>query len=79
MQDTSVGVLAGARAATDPDAVGGDYYGPAGPLQLTGHLVRVGSNQQARDREAQDRLWVASEQLAGVVYPLRARCADTTA
>ena len=71
MQDRAIGVLAAARAATDPDATGGDYYGPSGPFQLTGWPVRVGSNQQSRDRAAQDRLWAASEQLTGITYPLR--------
>ena len=70
MQDKSIGVLAGARAATDPGASGGDYYGPAGPFQLTGHPVRVSSNEQSCDRAAQDRLWTASEQLTGVSYRL---------
>lgn len=70
MQDKSIGMLAGARAASDPDAAGGDYYGPSGPFQLTGYPVKVGSNEQSRDRAAQNRLWTASEQLTGITYPL---------
>ncbi len=71
MQDKSIGVLAAARAATDPDAAGGNYYGPSGLFQLTGYPVKVGSNEQSRDRAAQDRLWTASEQLTGITYPPR--------
>lgn len=70
MQDKSIGVLAGARATTDPTAKGGGYYGPAGPSQLTGYPVVVGSNAQSRDRSVQDRLWAASEQATGIAYPL---------
>ena len=70
MQDKSIGVLAVARAATDSDAAGGDYYGPSGPFQLTGHPVNVSSNEASCDRAAQDRLWIVSEQLTGVSYPL---------
>lgn len=73
MQNASVGVLAAARAATDPGATGGDYYGPSGPLQLTGFPVKVDSNKQSRDRAVQDRLWTASEELTGVSYALPTR------
>lgn len=72
MQDKAIGVLAGARAATDPAASGGDYLGPSGLMQLTGYPVKVRSNEQSRDRTAQDRLWTASEQLTGITYPFSA-------
>ena len=70
MQDKAIGVLSPTRAATDPAAVGGDYYGPAGPFQLTGYPTRVDSNTQSKDPEAQDQLWDASEKLTGITYPL---------
>lgn len=70
MQDKSIGVLSPARAATDPAAIGGEYYGPSGPFQLTGYPTRVDSNAQSTDTGAQDALWHASEQLTGITYPL---------
>ena len=75
MQDKSVGVLAVARAATAPDVVGGDYYGPSGPLQLTGYPARVPSSAQSYDQSVQRRLWEESERLTGVSYPLEAAAA----
>jgi NAD(P)-dependent dehydrogenase (short-subunit alcohol dehydrogenase family) len=70
MQDKSIGVLSPARAATDPAAIGGEYYGPAGPFQLTGYPTAVHSNAQSTDPGAQDALWQASERLTGITYPL---------
>ena len=70
VQDGSMGALPTLRAATDPEAIGGTYYGPDGPLQFTGYPVVVTSNVRSHNREAQRRLWVESEQLTGVTYPL---------
>lgn len=64
------GALPTLRAATDPTAGGGDYFGPSGRLQFTGHPVRVAPAARARDAEAQRRLWRESERLTGIVYPL---------
>jgi len=75
LQDRAVGVLGEVRAAVDPDVRGGEYYGPSGPLQLTGHPVRVPSNSRSHDAVVQQRLWVESEGLTGVAYDLPA---DTT-
>ncbi len=70
VQDGSMGALPTLRAATDPDAIGGTYYGPDGPLQLTGYPVVVSSSVRSHNREAQRRLWAESEQLTGVTYPV---------
>ena len=70
VQDGSMGALPTLRAATDPEAIGGTYYGPDGPLQFTGYPVVVTSSVRSHSREAQRRLWVESEQLTGVTYPL---------
>ena len=56
MQDKSIGVFSPGRAATDPAAIGGEYYGPAGPFQLTGYPTRVDSITQSKDPGAQDAL-----------------------
>lgn len=68
MQDKTIGVLGTMRAATDPDVRGGQYYGPSGPLQLTGHPVLVRSSDRSHDKAAQRRLWDESERLTGVRY-----------
>jgi NAD(P)-dependent dehydrogenase (short-subunit alcohol dehydrogenase family) len=70
IQDGSMGALPTLRAATAPDAIGGTYYGPDGPFQLTGYPVVVTSSVRSHNREAQRRLWVESEQLTGVSYPV---------
>jgi NAD(P)-dependent dehydrogenase (short-subunit alcohol dehydrogenase family) len=70
VQDGSMGALPTLRAATDPDAIGGTYYGPDGPFQFTGYPVVVTSSVRSHNREAQRRLWVESEQLTGVSYPV---------
>jgi NAD(P)-dependent dehydrogenase (short-subunit alcohol dehydrogenase family) len=68
LQSPRVGALATLRAATDPTARGGDYYGPPGRLQFTGHPTRVESSPHSHDRAAQRRLWELSERLTGVTY-----------
>ena len=72
LQDPAIGVLSEVRAAVDPDVHGGEYYGPSGPLQLTGHPVRLASSGRSYDTAVQRRLWEASERLTGVSYDLPA-------
>jgi NAD(P)-dependent dehydrogenase (short-subunit alcohol dehydrogenase family) len=70
VQDPALGVLPVLRAATDPAAIGGTYYGPNGFLQFTGHPVVVTSSGRSQNKETQRRLWVESEQLTQVSYPV---------
>ena len=72
-QGAPAGALATLRAATDPAARGGEYYGPPGRLQYTGHPVRVESSAQSHDMAAARRLWEVSERLTGVRYEVLAR------
>ena len=67
-QSGHLGALATLRAATDPAAGGGDYYGPSGRLQFTGHPVRVDSSAASHDEADARRLWAISEELTGVSY-----------
>lgn len=64
------GALATLRAATDPAAVGGQFYGPEGRWEMRGPPVLVGSSKSSRDVDLQHRLWAASEQLTGVTFPV---------
>lgn len=70
IQDAKMGVLPTLRAATDPDAIGGTYYGPDGFMQLTGYPVVVASSTRSHNTQDQRRLWVESEQLTGITYPV---------
>jgi hypothetical protein len=65
-----MGALPTLRAALDPDAQGGDYFGPGGFLQLTGFPIRVESNGPSRNQRLQKRLWQVSEESTGVTFPL---------
>ena len=64
----AVGALGTLRAATDPGAQGGQYYGPSGFRELVGHPVVVQSNRMSHDVEVQQRLWTVSEELTGVKF-----------
>jgi NAD(P)-dependent dehydrogenase (short-subunit alcohol dehydrogenase family) len=66
----TMGALPTLRAATDPAAKGGEYYGPGGWGQMTGYPVLVSSNSRSHDEPAQRRLWAESERLTGVTYPV---------
>lgn len=67
-QDVQVGALPTLRAAVDPSARGGDYFGPSGRFEYTGPPTRVQPSSHAHDERARRRLWAASEQLTGVSY-----------
>ena len=59
-----------ALMSVDPDARGGEYYGPSGLLQLVGHPVLVQSTAQSHDAGIQRRLWAVSEELTGVTFAI---------
>jgi protochlorophyllide reductase len=65
-QSDSAGALPQLYAATMPDVVPGEYFGPDRFFQLRGHPTRVGSSAAARDDLAARRLWELSEDLTGV-------------
>jgi NAD(P)-dependent dehydrogenase (short-subunit alcohol dehydrogenase family) len=55
-------------AATATDVAGGDYYGPAGPMEMRGYPAKVGTKPTATDEKVAARLWTISEALTGVSY-----------
>ncbi|OLO98634.1 short-chain dehydrogenase [Mycolicibacterium porcinum] len=69
-QEAAMGALPTLRAATDPSALGGQYYGPDGLGEQKGHPKLVTSNERSYDLELQRRLWAVSEELTGVTYPV---------
>ncbi|MFF4323444.1 oxidoreductase [Streptomyces sp. NPDC001568] len=54
------------RAASDPDAQGGQYFGPSGPGSLRGLPAIEHAADHAYDPAAGARLWEVSEALTGV-------------
>ncbi len=62
------GALAQLRAATDPEAPSGTYYGPSGPMEVWGYPAPVGRTAAAKDGEAARKLWERSEELTGVTF-----------
>ena len=67
-QSAARGALPTLRAAADPDARGGQYYGPHGIMGIRGFPVAVKPGAAACDGDAAHRLWEASEELTGVRY-----------
>lgn len=60
------GALPTLRAATDPGAEGGEYFGPTGLLEMRGAPGRARATRRARDPEVARRLWAVSEQRTGL-------------
>ena len=69
-QSAAMGALPSLRAATDPGAQGGQYYGPGGIGEVKGNPKIVGSSAQSHNEDIQRRLWTMSEELTGVTYPV---------
>ena len=67
------GALTTLRAATDPAAEGGSYWGPSGLTGMSGSPGRVVPSRAARDVAVAARLFDESERLTGVSFGLPAR------
>ncbi|MBB5939790.1 oxidoreductase [Streptomyces zagrosensis] len=57
-------------ASTVPGLPGGSYVVPNGPFQLRGEPTLRGREQAIQDSATAQRLWVLSEQLTGVRFPM---------
>ena len=69
-QNADMGALPTLRAAADPSAQSGQYYGPDGLGEQRGHPKVVKSSAQSHDEDVQRRLWSVSEELTDVTYPV---------
>lgn len=67
-QDARMGALPVLRAATDPSARGGEFYGPGRLAHLTGYPEPERPARRSRDRGAAHWLWQESQRLTGVSY-----------
>lgn len=69
-QTPAAAALPSLRAATDPGAYGGQYYGPANWMGAKGPPVAVAPGRRAQREHDQARLWERSVELTGVEYDL---------
>lgn len=69
-QEIDDGILPALYAAADPNAKGGQYYGPRGFYELAGGgVIEAAVPTAARNEDDGRRLWELSEELTGVHYP----------
>ena len=68
VQSAAMGALPILRAAVDPDARGGQYFGPDGKNEARGYPVVVPSSAVSHDLADAQKLWQVSEELTGVKY-----------
>jgi len=68
IQPASMGALPELRAATDPNAKGGEYYGPDGKREMKGYPVLVNATNAAKSKEDAKKLWEISEKLTSIIY-----------
>ncbi len=68
-QSAEDGALPQLRAATDPAAESGEYYGPDGFMEMRGKPVIVDRSSDAQDEINAAALWELSEELTDVTFP----------
>jgi NAD(P)-dependent dehydrogenase (short-subunit alcohol dehydrogenase family) len=67
-QGVDMGALPTLRAAIDPDAAPGDFFGPANRKGMSGPPIKVEPDPCSRDMAAARKLWQLSEEMTGVRY-----------
>ncbi|WP_055694593.1 oxidoreductase [Streptomyces prasinopilosus] len=67
-QPVEQGALPQLRAATDPGARGGQFFGPSGFGETRGRVTEARLSREAADPAVGRRLWAAAEELTGVSY-----------
>ncbi len=68
IQPASMGALPELRAATDPMAKGGEFYGPNSHSEMKGFPTVVQSNQASHRIDDGKKLWQLSEKLTSVQF-----------
>ena len=77
LNSSEQGALPALQSATDPDAKGGDYYGPYGLREMSGRTSgRAIASKTARDPQLAQRLWEKSIELTGIDPGLEPAPAD---
>ena len=67
-QKSKMGVLPTLRAATDLEAISGDYFGPSRFREMRGNPIKVKSNEMSHNVQKAEQLWQVSEKLTGIKY-----------
>jgi NAD(P)-dependent dehydrogenase (short-subunit alcohol dehydrogenase family) len=67
-QNSTMGALPTLRAAVDPAARGGEYFGPDGFMEQRGHPHQVKASDAANDQLVAARLWEVTVELTGVPF-----------
>jgi hypothetical protein len=67
-QPVERGALPQLHAATAPGLRGGEFFGPAGFLEMRGRVTEVRPSTEAADPATGQRLWTAAEKLTGVSF-----------
>jgi NAD(P)-dependent dehydrogenase (short-subunit alcohol dehydrogenase family) len=75
-QDVTMGALPTLRAAFDPDAKGGEFYGPGGFMRMWGYPVIEQPSELALDGTIARHLWQVSEELTDLGFGLEAKAAS---
>jgi hypothetical protein len=70
-QPAAQGALPTLFASTSPQAQGGTYYGPDRFSETRGYPTIAKVPPKALDADIATRLWIESERLTGVAFPLR--------
>ena len=71
----AAGALPALRAATDPSAQNGSYWGPSGPFEMRGPPANAYLPRRAQDLVVAERLWALSEALTEVRFRFAADAA----
>lgn len=70
LQGAKKGALPTLFAALQKELKGGEYIGPDGFKELSGHPTIVDSNEATKDQEIANKLWMVAEEMTGVHYSL---------
>jgi NAD(P)-dependent dehydrogenase (short-subunit alcohol dehydrogenase family) len=73
------GALPTLRAATDPSAESGSYWGPSRFAEMNGPPARARISERAKDETVAKRLWDASEKLVRVAFAFVPRASTRSA
>ena len=67
-QSPPMGALPTLMAATDPNALPNDYFGPSGFMEMRGYPKKVRTSDAAKDAVLAQKLWGVSEEMTAVSY-----------
>lgn len=69
VQGKDAGAAPLVHAATSPDAVSGDYWGPDGVLEFRGAPTQVTASEEVRPPVTGGQVWAAAESMTGIRFP----------